>query len=260
MRDTIKGVVLGALVAAGVSVLLAQSATWTTPRNWATDDLLTAADFNAQFRDNLLWLRQDAQLTGTDALLDLGCGTLGTNEVLFSDCTWATIPDQTPANNSITLAKMADNAIGPAEMNPPSGSGHEGKVMLIGSGGAPAWQFPFEFPRTRSTRAITIPVSEQPTYNITISTSDVGDNASVDLTASASFTVSGVFGSGCTVSFHSGTRTGGATTYTTNGAKTLTAEVVNTIRGSVEMRMRVRRSTFESGCTVDSGATLILTH
>ena len=50
MRDTIKGVVLGALVAAGVSVLLAQSATWTTPRNWATDDLLTAADFNAQFR------------------------------------------------------------------------------------------------------------------------------------------------------------------------------------------------------------------
>ena len=28
--------------------------------------------------------------------MDLGCGTLGTNEVLFSDCTWATIPDQTP--------------------------------------------------------------------------------------------------------------------------------------------------------------------
>ena len=92
MRQTIKGVIIGAVVAAGVSVLLAQSATWTTPRNWATDDLLTAADFNAQFRDNLLWLRQDAQLTGTDALTDLGCGTLGTNEVLFSDCTWATIP------------------------------------------------------------------------------------------------------------------------------------------------------------------------
>ena len=92
MRDTIKGAVLGAMVAAGVTVLLAQSATWTTPRNWATDDLLTATDFNAQFRDNLLWLRQDAQLTGTDALEDLGCGTLGTNEVLFSDCSWATIP------------------------------------------------------------------------------------------------------------------------------------------------------------------------
>ena len=82
----------GAVVAAGVSVLLAQSATWTTPRNWATDDLLTATDFNSQFRDNLLWLRQDAELTGTDALEDLGCGTLGTNEVLFSDCSWATIP------------------------------------------------------------------------------------------------------------------------------------------------------------------------
>ena len=92
MKQTINGVIIGAVVAAGVSVLLAQSATWTTPRNWATDDLLTAADFNAQFRDNLLWLRQDAQLSGTDALEDLGCGTLGTNEVLFSDCTWATIP------------------------------------------------------------------------------------------------------------------------------------------------------------------------
>ena len=92
MRQTIKGVIIGAVVAAGLSVLLAQSPTWTTPRTWATDDLLTATQFNAQFRDNLLWLRQDAQLTGTDALLDLGCGTLGTNEVLFSDCTWATIP------------------------------------------------------------------------------------------------------------------------------------------------------------------------
>ena len=77
MRQTIKGMIIGAVVAAGVSVLLAQSPTWTTPRTWATDDLLTATQFNAQFRDNLLWLRQDAQLTGTPALLDLGCGTLG---------------------------------------------------------------------------------------------------------------------------------------------------------------------------------------
>ena len=113
MRDTIKGAVItGAVqVAAGVSVLLAQTPTWTTPRTWATDDLLTATQFNAQFRDNLLWLRQDAQLTGTPALLDLGCGTLGTNEVLFSDCTWATIPDQTPADNSITTVKLADDAV-----------------------------------------------------------------------------------------------------------------------------------------------------
>ena len=111
MRDTIKGAVIGAVVAAGVSVLLAQTPTWSTPRTWATDDLLTATQFNAQFRDNLLWLRQDAQLTGTPALLDLGCGTLGTNEVLFSDCTWATIPDQTPADGSITTVKLADDAV-----------------------------------------------------------------------------------------------------------------------------------------------------
>ena len=108
MRDTIKGAVIGALVAAGVSILLAQTPTWTTPRTWATDDLLTATQFNAQFRDNLLWLRQDAQLTGTAALLDLGCGTLGVNEVLFADCTWATIPDFDLHDTVTQSATIAD--------------------------------------------------------------------------------------------------------------------------------------------------------
>ena len=50
-------------MAAGVSVLLAQTPTWTTPRTWATDDLLVASQFNEQFRDNLLWLRQEALAT-----------------------------------------------------------------------------------------------------------------------------------------------------------------------------------------------------
>ena len=92
MRAIIKGVILGAVVAAGVSVLLAQTPTWTTPRTWATDDLLTAGQYNQQFRDNLLWLRADATLTGTAALDDLGCGTRGTGEVLYSDCDWAALP------------------------------------------------------------------------------------------------------------------------------------------------------------------------
>lgn len=58
MRDTIKGACIGGLVAAFASVVLAQ--TWTTPRTWATDDLMTADQFNVQFRDNLLWLRGEA--------------------------------------------------------------------------------------------------------------------------------------------------------------------------------------------------------
>ena len=122
MRQTIQGAVIGAVVAAGVSVLLAQSATWTTPRTWATDDLLTATDFNSQFRDNLLWLREDAQLTGTPALLDLGCGTLGANEVLFSDCTWATIPAYVLPDDAVTQAKIADNAVGVDQLNLASGT------------------------------------------------------------------------------------------------------------------------------------------
>ena len=92
MRDTIKGMIIGAVVAAGVSVLLAQTPTWTTPRTWATDDLLTAGQYNQQFRDNLLWLRADATLTGTAALDDLGCGTRGSGEVLYSNCDWAALP------------------------------------------------------------------------------------------------------------------------------------------------------------------------
>ena len=109
---------------------------------------MTATDYNAQFRDNLLWLRQDAQLTGTAALLDLGCGTLGTNEVLFSDCTWATIP--TPpttfaasaivsgtfptarlANDAVTQAKIADAAVGNAQLKTGTDSA---ELIGVGSG------------------------------------------------------------------------------------------------------------------------------
>ena len=37
-------------------------------------------------------LRADTQLTGTDALDDLGCGARGTGQVLYSDCDWAALP------------------------------------------------------------------------------------------------------------------------------------------------------------------------
>ena len=48
MRDTLKGFVIGALVAAAATVLLAQTPNWTAPRSWSTGDLLTAGQFNAQ--------------------------------------------------------------------------------------------------------------------------------------------------------------------------------------------------------------------
>ena len=116
MKQTIQGVILGAVVAAGVSVLLAQTPNWTAPRTWATDNLLTAGEFNQQFRDNLLWLREDATLTGTAALDDLGCGTRGSGEVLYSNCDWAALPagvvfdihdDVTTAETIVDLDRVA---------------------------------------------------------------------------------------------------------------------------------------------------------
>ena len=119
MRDTIKGACIGAFVAAAVSVLLAQTTpSWTSPRTWATDDLLTASQFNAQIRDNFLNMRGFAACaengtTGTSSagtvlygdcrwdaaaavtIAELGCsGTRDSSTVLFGDCTWAEIPTQ----------------------------------------------------------------------------------------------------------------------------------------------------------------------
>ena len=120
MRDTIKGAILGAFVAAAVSVLLAQTTpSWTSPRTWATDDLLTASQFNAQIRDNFLNMRGFAACaengtTGTSSagtvlygdcrwdaaaavtIAELGCtGTRNSSTVLFGDCTWAELPTTT---------------------------------------------------------------------------------------------------------------------------------------------------------------------
>ena len=91
MRDKLQGAVLGALVAAFATVLLAQTPPpWTTPRTWTTGDLLTASQFNSNFRDNLLNLRASA------ACADSGItGTASADTVLFGDCRWDDIPATT---------------------------------------------------------------------------------------------------------------------------------------------------------------------
>ena len=248
MRDTIKGVLLGAFVAAGVSVLLAQAPSWTAPRTWATDDLLTATQFNAQIRDNLLNIRGFAACAEN--------GTTGISSaltVLYGDCRWAA---GGVANNSVTQEKMADDAVGPAEMDPESATA--GQVMLIGSGGNPAWQFPFEFPRTRSTRAVNNAQYDQDRYILT-STIYAGDVA-ITISASATFTLSDVTGSlGCLVRFKAPSILG-QVVFTTNGAKTLTATYTfGPKASSYPISLSSLRRGTANYCTVDSGATLTLT-
>ena len=101
MRDTIKGVMIGALVAAGVTVLLAQTPSWTAPRTWATDDLLTASQFNAQFRDNLLNIR------GFAACAESGIsGTSSALTVLYGDCRWEAAANYVLANTAVGPANL----------------------------------------------------------------------------------------------------------------------------------------------------------
>ena len=257
MRDTIKGACIGAFVVAAVSVLLAQTTpSWTSPRTWATDDLLTAAQFNAQIRDNFLNMRGFAACAEN--------GTTGTSSaltVLYGDCRWAA---GGVADDSVTQAKMADDAVGPAEMDPESATA--GQVMMIGAGGDPGWTIPFEFPRTRSARAIdTSPDGDF--YITTTSTIDAGDTDRETIRASATFTLSSITGLGCQVRIDTIRITSsgfGVTTFTTNGAKTVTTDVrVSTgIRGSaVPVSVEIRRvgAGASSGCTVNAGATLTLT-
>ena len=85
MRNTIKGAVIGGLVAAFASVLLAQS--WTAPRTWSTGDLLTAGQFNSNFRDNLINLRANSACSETGIT-----GTASATTVLFGDCRWEDLP------------------------------------------------------------------------------------------------------------------------------------------------------------------------
>ena len=141
MRDTIVKVALfGALVAIAASLVFAQSATWTNPRTWSTDDLLTAGQFNQQFRDNLLWLRQEATLTGTAALDDLGCsGTRSADTFLRGDCEWAELPTQYvlawDMSNTGTTSRTFVDAGDPATIGVTSGNV---RVYVTGTLTAPA--------------------------------------------------------------------------------------------------------------------------
>ena len=121
MRDTIKGSIIGAFVAAGISVLLAQTTpSWTSPRTWATDDLLTASQFNAQIRDNLLNIR------GFAACAENGTtGTSSAGTILYGDCRWAAGADTFDIHDVVTTAAT----IVDADLVPFSAEGQAGDPM-----------------------------------------------------------------------------------------------------------------------------------
>ena len=48
--------------------------------------------------------------------------------------------------------ELENDAVTPMKMAHPTGADNVGKVMLIDTGGDPAWAFPFEFPTTVSGR------------------------------------------------------------------------------------------------------------
>ena len=121
MRDTIKGAIIGAFVAAGITVLLAQTTpSWTSPRTWATDDLLTASQFNAQIRDNLLNIRGFAVCAENGTT-----GTSSAGTILYGDCRWAAGADTFDIHDVVTTAAT----IVDADLVPFSDEGTAGDPM-----------------------------------------------------------------------------------------------------------------------------------
>ena len=138
MRDKLKGAVLGALVAAFTTVLLAQTPPWTAPITWTTGDLLTASQFNAQFRDNLLNLRAFSACSETGI-----SGTASADTVLFGDCRWDSIPATTVVAldmGDTTTTATAYQTIGPTATLTAT-TGQSVRIYLSGRirsvGGAP---------------------------------------------------------------------------------------------------------------------------
>ena len=166
-------------------------------------------------------------------------------------------------NNAITQAKMADNSVGPAEMDPESAT--VGQVMMIGSGGAPTWSHPFEFPRTSNGRAI----STNQDMALLTSTIQVATGNTVNVSVTITVTQSGT--GSCAVQFYqfrSATPFGFTTITDTAETETVTITTTSASIGAnasgsaFPITLYLNESGIGTGesCVIDAGdATLALT-
>ena len=159
---------------------------------------------------------------------------------------------------------IADDAVGPDQMDPDSateGQGHDDRVR----GCARPGQFPFEFPRTRSTRTQGY---DGGTYAL-ISTIERGV-AGEDISISSTFTIRRISGHGsgsvCQVGFESiGTDARSGQTSVLGpgqtGPLTMTLTATNTTgseAGSEAIALTAIDVPGTNDCQIDSGATLTL--
>ena len=158
---------------------------------------------------------------------------------------------------------MANNAIGPAEMDPESAT--VGQVMMIGSGGAPTWSHPFEFPRTSNGRAI----STNQDMALLTSTIQVATGNTVNVSVTITVTQSGT--GSCAVQFYqfrSATPFGFTTITDTAETETVTITTTSASIGAnasgsaFPITLYLNESGIGTGesCVIDAGdATLALT-
>ena len=167
-----------------------------------------------------------------------------------------------PADNSITKAKMADDAVGPDEMDPESATA--GQVMMIGSGGAPAWSFPFEFPRTRFAR------DHSASGDALILTSTIQAAVGDTINVSATVTVTQAGTGSCRIRFYTTqSSVSVGLTIVTNTSETETMTITSSVTvpannagSAVPISMQLDGVSIFTGesCAIDSGdATLTLT-
>ena len=224
-----------AVVLAASSVSWGQGA-WVTPVSWATGDRITMELLN-RGRDNLTWLYDRIRnLRASDV-----APSPDATRLYRGDDSWYQVLD---ANG-----RMRSGVLG-------SGTPANGQVLLYGDGG-PAWNYPFEFPRTR----LGVDVSQTSGINGILTSTIAGAS---NITAMATVTVTQTGSGFCRVRFYRAglTSFAGVTTITSApGRLTMTVSRALAAAASVRGRAVAVTLSLEAGarCAIAAGnATLVL--
>ena len=252
MKARILAAVLGAATAfaGGLAAGALAQATWHNPRTWVAGSELTAQQLNDQVRDNLLWLRSAHDTLRSDVdNFDLSPTGLAANPsaatLYRGNDTWYPMLD---ANG-----RLLNTVLG-------AGTPTAGQILLYGAAGRPEWNYPFEFPTTRSGRSITASTTQTVIVTSTLQVAHASPFDSVAITAATTVTRTGT--AECELGFSNRSSAVIARTRTNGGAITITAQhrfaTATAIGNAAPLSLWIRALVGGTTCTAAAGTTLTL--